>query len=151
MRIVVGSDHAGLRLKKQLVEHLKSRGLQPEDLGTHTSDSCDYPDFAAAVAQAVAAGEADWGLLCCGTGIGMSMAANKVPGVRAAVVSDAFSAAATRHHNNANVLCLGERVVGTGLAITIVEAWLSADFEGGRHQRRVSKIDALHTNTPTIG
>lgn len=143
MRIVVGSDHAGLTLKNQLIEHLKSRGVEPVDLGTHTPASCDYPDFAQAVAQAVASGESPWGLLVCGTGVGMSMAANKVAGVRAAVVSDTFSAAATRLHNNANVLCLGERVVGAGLAMTILDAWMDTEFEGGRHARRVNKISAL--------
>jgi ribose 5-phosphate isomerase B len=143
MRIVVGSDHAGLRLKAELVSYLTDLGAQLSDLGTHTPDSCDYPDFAEAVARAVVAGEADWGLLVCGTGVGMSMAANKVPGARAAVVSDTFSAAATRQHNDANILCLGERVVGGGLARSILDAWMSADFEGGRHQRRVNKINAL--------
>ncbi|MFT5679722.1 MAG: ribose 5-phosphate isomerase B [Myxococcota bacterium] len=144
MRIVVGSDHAGLTLKTELVGYLKSLdGVELSDLGTHTSDSCDYPDFAGAVARAVASGEADWGLLVCGTGVGMSMAANKVSGVRAAVISDTFSAAATRQHNDANILCLGERVVGGGLALAILKAWMATDFEGGRHQRRVNKISAL--------
>ena len=144
MRIVVGSDHAGLKLKTELVSYLKTLdGVELSDLGTHTSDSCDYPDYARLVAQAVANGEADWGLLVCGTGVGMSMAANKVSGVRAAVISDTFSAAATRQHNNANVLCIGERVVGGGLALAILKAWIATDFEGGRHQRRVNKISAL--------
>ena len=143
MRVIVGSDHAGFNLKNDLIGYLKECGLEPEDLGTQTATSCDYPDFAEAVARAVAAGESEWGLLVCGTGVGMSMAANKVPGVRAAVVSDTFSAASTRHHNNANVLCLGERVVGAGLARSILDAWMGASFEGGRHERRVNKINAL--------
>ena len=145
MRIVVGSDHAGLVLKNDLMSYMSERGLEPVDLGTHDTSSCDYPDFAEKVARAVAAGESPWGLLVCGTGVGMSMAANKVPGVRAAVISDTFSAAATRQHDNANVLCLGERVVGAGLARAILDAWLGASFEGGRHQRRVNKMNALHT------
>jgi ribose 5-phosphate isomerase B len=145
MRIVVGSDHAGLVLKNDLMSYMRERGLEPVDLGTHDNSSCDYPDFAEKVARSVAAGESPWGLLVCGTGVGMSMAANKIPGVRAAVISDTFSAAATRQHNNANVLCLGERVVGAGLARAILDAWLGASFEGGRHQRRVSKMNALHT------
>ncbi|MDG1480586.1 MAG: ribose 5-phosphate isomerase B [Myxococcota bacterium] len=144
MRIVVGSDHAGLKLKTELVSYLKTLdGVELSDLGTHTADSCDYPDYARPVALAVANGEADWGLLVCGTGVGMSMAANKVAGVRAAVISDTFSAAATRQHNDANVLCIGERVVGGGLALAIVKAWIATEFEGGRHQRRVNKISAL--------
>ena len=143
MRIATGSDHAGLKLKLELVSHLTGLGHEVEDLGTHTESSCDYPDFAAAVGARVAAGDADFGLLVCGTGVGMSIAANKVAGVRAAVVSDTFSAHATRQHNDANVLCLGERVVGGGLARDILDAWLGARFEGGRHQRRVDKITAL--------
>ena len=145
MNIVIGSDHAGLGLKAELREHLDGLGHETRDLGTHTADSCDYPEFAEPVARAVAAGEADWGLLVCGTGIGMCISANKVPGVRAAVVSDTFSARMTRLHNNANVLCLGERVVGGGLAKEILDAWLSAEFEGGRHQRRVSKIHDIES------
>ena len=143
MRVVVGSDHAGLALKRALIGHLKERGCGVEDVGTYTADSCDYPDYAARACAKVVGGEADWGLLVCGTGIGMSMAANKVQGIRAAAVSEPFSASATRHHNNANVLCLGERVVGVGLAMTILDAWLSAAFAGGRHNRRVDKIMAL--------
>ncbi|RME24887.1 MAG: ribose 5-phosphate isomerase B [Deltaproteobacteria bacterium] len=143
MRIAAGSDHAGLDLKLLLVEHLRKLGHEVEDLGTHSAESCDYPDYAAAVARAVQAGDADQGLLVCGTGVGMAIAANKLPGVRAAVVSDTFSAHATRQHNDANVLCLGQRVVGPGLALDILDAWLAARFEGGRHQRRVDKIEAL--------
>lgn len=143
MRIATGSDHAGLTLKRALATRLRDLGHEVDDLGTHTGDSCDYPDYAVAVGRAVASGAAEWGLLVCGTGVGMCIAANKVAGVRAAVVSDTFSAHATRQHNDANVLCLGERVVGTGLAIDIVDAWLGARFEGGRHAGRVAKITAL--------
>ena len=143
MRVAVACDHAGFHLKSELVAHLAARGHEVVDLGVHSTESVDYPDFAVKVAGAVTAGEVDWGLLCCGTGVGMAIAANKVAGVRAAVVSDTFSARATRQHNDANVLCLGERVVGPGLAMDIVDAWIHASFEGGRHQRRVDKIDAL--------
>jgi ribose 5-phosphate isomerase B len=143
MRIATGSDHAGLGLKAVLAAHLRALGHEVEDLGTHDGASCDYPDFAAAVGRAVVAGRADWGLLVCGTGVGMAIAANKIAGVRAAVVSDTFSARATRRHNDANVLCLGERVVGAGLAQDIVDAWLQGQFEGGRHAGRVAKITAL--------
>ena len=143
MRITTGSDHAGLSLKKDLIAHLESLGHDVQDVGTHNSNSCDYPDFAQAVGNAVGTGEADWGLLVCGTGIGMCMAVNKMNNIRAAVVSDTFSARMTRLHNDANVLCIGERVVGGGLALDIVNAWLEARFEGGRHQRRVDKMMAL--------
>ena len=141
--VAVGSDHAGLLLKNELVGILITHGFTVRDLGAQTAERCDYPDVAVAVGRAVGAGEAAWGLLCCGTGIGMSMAANRLPGVRAAVVSDSFSARATRQHNDANVLCLGERVVGLGLAGELLRAWLSGAFEGGRHQGRVDKIHQL--------
>lgn len=143
LRVAIGSDHAGLRLKAALVQHLTAQGHTLQDLGTHEAQSCDYPDYAQAVATAVAGGQAELGILCCGTGQGMAMTANRVPGVRAAVCADTFSAHATRQHNDANVLCLGERVVGVGLAIDIVDAFLSATFEGGRHASRVAKIMAL--------
>ena len=145
MRIVTGSDHAGFSLKQDLISWLKEQGHEVTDKGTPVAERCDYPDYARPVAEAVVSGEADWGLLVCGTGIGMSMSANKVNGVRAAVVSDAFSARATRLHNNANVLCLGERVVGAGLAREILAAWLDATFEGGRHQGRIDKMMALES------
>ena len=140
MRIVIASDHAGFDLKHEVRRHLVDLGHEVRDLGPEEKARCDYPDYASKVAAAVASGEAELGFLCCGTGVGMSMAANKVHGVRAAVVSDSFSARATREHNDANVLCLGERVVGTGLALQIVDAFLGATFEGGRHTGRVSKI-----------
>jgi ribose 5-phosphate isomerase B len=140
MRIVIASDHAGFDLKHAVRRHLVEAGHEVVDLGPEEKARCDYPDFAAKVGAEVASGGADLGFLCCGTGVGMSMAANKVHGVRAAVVSDSFSARATRQHNDCNVLCLGERVVGVGLALQIVDAFLGATFEGGRHAGRVSKI-----------
>ena len=143
MRIVCGSDHAGLRLKEELKQHLEEKGITVHDVGTHSADSVDYPDFGAQVARAVAAHEADFGLLVCGTGIGMAITANKIAGIRAAAVSDTFSAHASREHNDANVLCIGERVVGVGLAKDIVDAFLGAQFQGGRHAGRVAKIQAL--------
>ena len=142
MRIIVGSDHAGLDLKDAVAEHLRASGYEVLDLGTHDRASTDYPDRAAAVAREVAA-SGDLGVICCGTGQGVAMAANKIPGVRAAVVSDCFSAAAVRQHNDANVLCMGQRVIGQGLALRLVDTFLSASFEGGRHRRRVNKITAL--------
>lgn len=138
--LIVGSDHAGLELKGQLVEVARELGFEVRDLGTHTSDSTDYPDYAHRVAKSVSDGEG-LGLLVCGTGLGMAMAANRHPGVRAAPCSDTFSAHMARRHNDANVLCVGARVVGPGLASDIVRSFLSSDFEGGRHERRVSKID----------
>ncbi len=143
MKLVCGSDHAGLRLKEELKKHLEEKGITVHDVGTHSNDSCDYPDYAAQVARAVANHEADLGLLVCGTGIGMAITANKIAGVRAASVSDTFSAHASREHNDANVLCIGERVVGMGLAKDILDAFLGAQFQGGRHAGRVAKIDAL--------
>lgn len=141
MRIAIGSDHAGYDLRKVVAQHLADRGVEVVDKGVAEKSSVDYPDFARAVTDAVTAGEAELGVLVCGTGVGMSMAANRVPGIRAAVVSDTFSARATRQHNDCNVLCLGERVVGPGLATDLVDAWLDAEFEGGRHLRRVKKFD----------
>ncbi len=142
-RVVAASDHAGLQLRAGAVEAARAKGFEVEDLGPHAADSVDYPDYAAAVARAVAGGRARLGLLVCGTGIGMSMAANKVPGVRAAVCRSEFEARMARAHNDANVLCLGERVTGLGLGAAIVEAFLATPFEGGRHARRVDKLNAL--------
>jgi len=143
MQLVIGCDHAGLELKQQLLSHLSDAGHSVEDLGTYDGASIDYPDYAERVARAVADGDAQLGLLVCGSGQGMCMAANKIHGVRAAVCSDTFSAHAVREHNDANVLCLGQRVVGVGLAQEIVDTFLKAEFEGGRHSRRVGKIMAL--------
>ncbi len=145
MKLAIGSDHAGLVLKRELRRALDERQLGVEDFGTHTDDSVDYPDFAALVAQAVSRGDCGLGVLVCGTGIGMSIAANKVRGVRAAVCTTEFEARMARAHNDANVLCLGSRVVGAGLATQIVEAFLDQRFEGGRHERRVQKIRDAET------
>jgi ribose 5-phosphate isomerase B len=141
--IIVGSDHAGIDLKRDLSRVAEDLGYEVVDIGTHTKESTDYPDYAHQVASAVSRGDG-LGLLVCGTGIGMSMAANRHPGVRAALCGDVFSALMSRKHNDANVLCIGSRVVGAGLAAEILKAFLGASFEGGRHERRVKKIDASH-------
>lgn len=141
MRIVVAADHAGFRLKDELVAHLRARGHAIEDLGVHEGTSVDYPDFAHQVAKKLEAGEADRGLLVCGTGVGMAMAANRHPRIRAVNCSDTFTARNARGHNDANVLTLGERVVGVGLATDILDVFLATAFEGGRHERRVAKIE----------
>lgn len=140
MRVVLASDHAGLQLRAELVEHLKSTGHDVTDLGPLSPESVDYPDYAAKVSGAVARGEYQLGVLVCGTGIGMSITANKVKGVRAALCSTEFEARMARAHNDANVLCLGQRVVGAGLARAILEGFVSTAFEAGRHQRRVDMI-----------
>jgi ribose 5-phosphate isomerase B len=141
--IALGADHAGFELKERLKARLAERGHRLLDVGTHSSDSVDYPDFAAAVAARVGGGQAECGVLVCGTGIGMAIAANKVPGVRAAPCGDVESARLSREHNDANVLALGARTTGFEAALAIVEAWLDAAFQGGRHARRVDKIAAL--------
>ena len=141
--IALGCDHAGVQLKGAIAELLAERGLEHRDYGTFDEASCDYPDYAEKVGRAVVAGEAERGILVCGTGVGISIAANKIAGVRAALCADTFTARMSREHNDANVLCLGARVVGVGLALDIVAAWLDARFEGGRHQRRIDKIHAL--------
>ena len=140
--IAMGSDHAGYEMKLVLAEHLKERGLEVKDYGTYSTDSCDYPDFAMAVAGAVVSGEAEKGILVCGTGIGMSIAANKVKGIRAAVLSDEFSAQATREHNDANILCLGARVIDNDKAVKLVDIFMDTPFsEGANHIRRISKLE----------
>lgn len=141
MKVVLGSDHAGLALKALAVEVLGKLGHEAEDLGPHGPASVDYPDYAHLVARAVADGKADLGVLVCGTGIGMSMAANRHAGVRAALCRTAYEAGMARRHNDANILCLGERVTGAGLAAEVLEAFLGAGFEGDRHARRVKKIE----------
>ena len=141
--IALGSDHAGRGLKEEIKKLLDERGLEYTDFGTDTDDSCDYPVYGYAAASAVASGKCDRGLLFCGTGVGISLAANKVKGIRCVVCSEPYSAKMSRLHNNSNMLALGSRVVGTELARMIVETWLDADFEGGRHQRRVDMITAL--------
>jgi len=137
----VASDHAGLELKRALVTELEKRGVIVCEFGTTTSDSCDYPDFAHAVARAIKGGEIERAILVCGTGVGMSIAANRHAAVRAVVCSEPLSARMSRQHNDANVLCIGARVVGAGTAVDIVEAFLGAAFDGGRHATRVAKIN----------
>ena len=140
--IAIGSDHGGFELKKKLMEHLSERGLEYKDFGTYNSASCDYPVYAKAVANAVASGECDRGIIICGTGIGVSITANKVRGIRAALCGDCFSAEATRQHNDANVLCVGARVVGEGLALKIADTFLDTPFSNDeRHIRRISMIE----------
>ena len=140
--IAIGSDHGGFELKKEIAAHLDKRGLAYKDFGTDSAQSCDYPVYARAVARAVASGECEKGILICGTGIGVSITANKVRGIRAALCGDCFSAEATRLHNDANVLTLGARVVGAGLALKIVDTFLDAPFSGDeRHIRRISMIE----------
>ena len=143
MQTVIGSDHGGYELKQAIVESLIAEGYQVLDLGVHSPESADYPDIAALVARAVAAGEAQRGILICGTGIGVSMAANKVRGVRAALCTDCYMARMAREHNDAQILCLGGRVLGIGSALDIVQVFLESEFQGGRHARRVKKINAL--------
>jgi len=142
-RVVAASDHAGLVLRPEAIRAAQAAGFEVEDLGPLGAGSVDYPDYAGKVARAVASGQARFGLLVCGTGIGMSIAANKVPGVRAALCRTEYEARMARAHNDANVLCLGERVTGPGLAAAIVEAFLATPFEGGRHARRVEKLGEL--------
>ena len=140
--IAIGSDHGGFALKQEIMEHLKKRGLEYKDFGTYSEASCDYPVYGKAVAKAVAAGEYEKGIIICGTGIGISISANKVPGVRAALCGDCFSAKATREHNDANILALGARVTGPGLALMIVDTFLDTPFSGDeRHVRRISLIE----------
>ena len=141
--IAVACDHAALEMKQYLLGLLDEMGLTYHDYGTYSEDSCDYPVFAARAAKAVASGECDRGLLICGTGVGISLAANKVKGIRCVVCSEPYSAELSRRHNNTNMLAIGARVIGTELAGMIVRTWLTTDFEGGRHQRRVDMITAL--------
>ncbi len=147
MQIAVGSDHAGYTLKQALTEHLRSSGHQVDDCGTYSTERVDYPDFGVAVGQAVASGRAELGVCICGSGNGIAMAANKIPGIRAAVAHDATSARLARAHNDANVLCIGERLVGYEVAREALDAWLDATFEGGRHEARIAKLNALNLNS----
>ena len=142
-KIVLGADHGGYELKNVIKAHLESCGFETIDVGTNSSDSCDYPIFASKLCQKLQNNEADLGILVCGTGIGMSMAANKHKGIRAACCSDTFSARLTRLHNNANVLCLGARVLGAGLALDLVNEFVNAEFEGDRHIKRLSLIEDI--------
>ncbi|HEX5565192.1 MAG TPA: ribose 5-phosphate isomerase B [Sporosarcina sp.] len=140
MKIAISSDHGGNNLRREIISLLTELGIEYEDFGPDSDESVDYPDYATPVADGVAKGNFDRGILICGTGIGMSIAANKVRGIRCALVHDVFSAKATRGHNDSNVLAMGERVIGPGLAREIVETWLKAPFEGGRHERRIGKL-----------
>ncbi len=148
MRIALASDHAGYGLKQELAARLAAQGHEVDDLGTHGTASVDYPEFGFAVARAVTSGAAERGVLVCGTGIGISIAANRVPGARAARCTSEFDARLARQHNDANILCLGARVTGPGLAEAIVDAFLAAGFEGGRHARRVAMIDENDPGRP---
>lgn len=143
--IAIACDHAGLSLKDEIIKHLTEKNLKVKDFGTFDTNSCDYPDFAYPASKSVAMGECEKGILVCGTGVGMSMCANKVKGVRCALCGDCFSAQATRQHNDANMLALGARVTGAGLALKIVDTFLETPFEGGRHQRRIDKISDIET------
>ena len=143
MKIAIGSDHAGFGLKEVVKQHLEELGHEYKDFGTFDENSVDYPDYAFYVGKAVQSGEYDKGILICGTGIGMSIAANKMAGIRCALCHDMFSAKMTRQHNDSNVLAMGARVIGNTLALKVVDAWLGAEFEGGRHARRVDKISNI--------
>lgn len=143
MKIALACDHGGLNLKNLISGYLKEHGYEVVDFGTNTTDSCDYPDHALPAAEAVASGACEKGILICSTGIGVSIVANKVPGVRCAHCHDVYCAEFTRRHNNANMLAMGEKVVGPGYALQIVETFLNTEFEGGRHERRVNKITQI--------
>jgi len=141
MKYFIGTDHAGFEVKPFVIEYLEKKGIEVEDLGCYSSESVDYPDYAHKVAEAVLANPGSMGILICGSGIGMSLAANKHKGIRAALCHDHYTASMARRHNNANILCFGARIVGKGEIESILEGWLNSEFEGGRHQRRVEKID----------
>lgn len=143
MKIGIGNDHAALEMKNQVMEYLEEKGYEVINYGTNTPESCNYPEFGEKVGRAVVSGEVDCGILICGTGVGISLAANKVKGVRAVVCSEPYSAKLSKQHNNTNILAFGARVVGIELAKMIIDEWLSAEFEGGRHQTRVDMIMAI--------
>ncbi len=143
MKVAIASDHGGIHIRQELLSLMKEMNIEAVDFGCEGTASVDYPDYAIVVAERVAAGEFDRGILVCGTGIGMSIAANKIAGIRCALVHDMFSAKATREHNDSNVLAMGERVIGPGLATEIARVWLTTEFEGGRHENRVNKITAI--------
>src|SRR5690554_6715043 len=146
MKVAIASDHGGVNIREEIKNLLEELNIEYEDFGCECGVSVDYPDYALPVAEKVAAGEFDRGILICGTGIGMSIAANKVKGIRCALVHDVFSAKATREHNNSNILAMGERVIGPGLAREIAKVWLTTEFEGGRHENRVNKITGYENN-----
>ena len=141
--LAIGSDHGGFALKQEIMKHLTERGIEYHDYGTYSDESCDYPEYGETTARAVASGECDRGIVICGTGIGISLAANKVHGIRCALCGDCYSAEMTRRHNDANMLALGARVLGEGLALKIVDTFLDTPFEGGRHARRIEKLMAI--------
>lgn len=145
-KIAIGNDHVAVELKNHITKYVEAKGYTVVNFGTDSSDSCDYPVYGEKVARAVASGECDLGILICGTGIGISLAANKVKGIRAAVCSEPYSARLTRQHNNANIIAFGARVVGQAMAEMIVDEFLDAEFEGGRHQRRVDLINQIEEN-----
>ena len=145
MKIAIASDHGGYELKENIKKYLESRDIEIVDLGTYSEESVDYPAFGKACGDAVASGKADRGIVCCGTGIGISMAANKFKGIRAALCGDVFSAKMSKEHNNANIICMGGRVLGRELANMIVDTYLEAEFQGGRHADRIKKIHEIET------
>ena len=143
MKIALGNDHAAVEMKEFVKAYLEEKGYEVLNLGTDTHDSVDYPEYGAAVGRAVVSGDADLGIAICGSGVGISISANKIRGVRAVCCSEPYSARMSREHNNANVLCFGARVIGTEMAKMIIDEWFAAEFQGGRHQKRVDKIMAL--------
>lgn len=145
MNVAISSDHGGNNLRREIISLLEEMGIDYTDFGPQDDGSVDYPDFAKPVADGVSGGAFDRGILICGTGIGMSIAANKVRGIRCALVHDVFTAKVTREHNDSNILAMGERVIGPGLAIEIARTWLEGEFEGGRHERRIAKVAALES------
>lgn len=146
-KVIIGCDHGGLELKNDIIEHLTARGIECTDIGTYSDKSCNYPDYAHILCTRIQSGEFERGILVCGTGIGMSMAANKHKGIRAACCSDTFSARMTRMHNDANVLCLGGRIIGAGLACDMVDLFVDTDFEGGRHVIRVDMLADIESGS----
>ena len=146
MKLALACDHGGFKLKEMVKKHLEEKGYEVVDFGTYNEESCDYPDYASKAAFAVAKKECEKGIVICGTGIGVSIVANKVHGIRCALVHDVFSAKATRQHNDTNMMAMGARVIGEGLALEIVDAWLNASYEGGRHDLRIEKMMALEKN-----
>jgi ribose 5-phosphate isomerase B len=152
VKLAIGADHGGVELKQEIVKFLQSiKNIEVSDFGTTTRDSVDYPDYGRTVSEAVSQGTVDRGILICGTGIGMSIVANRFPRVRAALCHDNFTARMSRLHNDANVLVMGERVIGRGVALDIVKAWLETEFEGSRHQRRLDKIREIETSIGSAG
>lgn len=143
MKIAIGNDHVAVEMKEEIKKHLESKGIQVLDKGTYTAERCDYPVYGEAVARSVVSGEADLGVLICGTGVGISLAANKVKGIRACVCSEPYSAKLSRQHNNTNIIAMGARVIGIETAKMIVDEWLHAEFEGGRHQKRIDMIHQI--------